>query len=83
MALQLEHILAGIGMRRRKKDRQTGVDHLAVGGSKGQQRGLTRHKRPAADRLDQDPQVAARHPHHANRTPPGRGRNRSNRISAR
>ena len=45
MGLQLEHVFAGVGVRRREVQRQALVDGAAVGAQEGQQRGLARRQR--------------------------------------
>jgi hypothetical protein len=71
MRLQLQHVFAGVAVRRRKVERETLVDGQAIPTEKGTVGGMPRHQRAAGERLDQRQQTAAGHAHDADRTPPG------------
>ena len=71
--VQLEHVLAGVRVRRGKVQRQALVDRPRLRIEERQQRRVARQQRPAADRQDQRLQPAARHPHDADRSAAGCG----------
>ncbi len=73
MGLQLEHVLAGVGMRRRKVKRQAAVDGAAVCRQQRQQRGLARHQHAPAQGLHQRLQSSPGRPHDADRPASRRG----------
>ena len=74
VGLQFQHMLAGVGMRRREEQRQAVVDRLALGATEGQVGRLSRLERAATDRRHQRGQVLWRgHPHDADGPASGRG----------
>jgi hypothetical protein len=80
--LQLENVLAGVGMRRREEDREAAVDRRAVGGTKRDVRRVAGDQRAAADRFGERRQRISRRAHDADRAAPARGRDRDDRIVA-
>src|SRR5659263_171810 len=71
MRLQLQHVLAGVGMRCRKVDRQPLVNDVAQGITKRQVGGLARYQRPPAYGGDDRPNILARNPNDAHRPAAG------------
>ena len=71
--LQLQHVLAGVGMRRREVDGQALVDGRAVGGAEGQVGRFARLEGAAADRVDHRLHRARRHAHDTHRAAAGGG----------
>ena len=75
MALQLQHVFTGVGVRPWKPQGQTVVDGLALVVLKRQITGLARLQGPAEQGLHKRRQALARHPHNAHRTTTGGGGN--------
>ena len=83
VGLELQYILAGVGMRRRKEQGQPLVDGPARGVEKGQIGGLARQQAAATERAHQRLEPGARHPHDAHRPATGRGGNGRNGLARR
>jgi hypothetical protein len=73
VGLQLEHVFARVGLRRREVKRQATVERAAVGRRERQQRGHAWRQRAAEQRVDERGEVASRGPHDADRATPGGG----------
>lgn len=72
VALQLEHILAGVGMRRRKPQRDAPINGRAIGVEKGEVGCLARRQEAPAHGLHHGAHIRAGHPHDADAAAPGR-----------
>ncbi len=77
--LQLEHVLAGVRMGRRKVDRDALVDRAAVAGQERPVGRVPRRQRAPEQRRDDRRQVVPGDPHHADAAAPRRGSDRSDR----
>ena len=80
MRLQLQHVFARIGMRRRKINRQALVNHLTLRITKGQVAGLAGGQAAAADGGDHWRNVLAGNAHNTDRSAARRRRNGNNRV---
>ena len=80
VGLQLEHVLAGVGVRCREVQRQALVDGRAGRVDERQRGGLPRRQRAAADRDHQRLQIAPGDAHDADGAAPGRGGDGDDRI---
>jgi hypothetical protein len=73
MGLQLQHVLAGVGMRRREVDGQPVVDGLALRVPKRQVVRMPGFQGLAQQCLHKTVKAAAGHPHDAHGPPAGSG----------
>ncbi len=73
VGLQLQHVLAGVAVRRGEEKRQPLVDGLALGVGKGQVMRLARLQRAAQQILHEGRQATARHAHDAHGATPWGG----------
>jgi len=80
VGLQFQHILARVGVRGRKPQRQPVVQGGAVRGQKRPVVGMAGPQLAAEQRRHQRGQPAPRQPHDAHRAAPGRGGDGGNRV---
>ena len=80
VAVELEHLLAGVRPRRRKMERKALVERFAVGAEECSAHGDAGRERLAHDAGDDRPDAAARHADHADAATPGRRGDRRDRV---